>query len=76
VFAITRCLEVISEASRRLSKELKARRPDIPWRQMAGADNVYRHDYQDVVPLRVWEAVKLALPPLRAAIMQELDAQG
>ncbi len=43
---------------------------------MAGAGNVYRHDYQDVVPLRVWEAVKLALPPLRAAIMQELDAQG
>jgi len=76
VFAVTRCLEVISEASRRLSKELKARHPDSPWRQMAGAGNVYRHDYQDVVPLRVWEAVKLALPPLRAAIMQELDAQG
>lgn len=76
VFAVTRCLEVISEASRRLSDELKARHPEIAWRQMAGAGNVYRHDYEDVVPRRVWEAVKLALPPLRAVIMQELDARG
>jgi hypothetical protein len=31
-YAITRCLEIISEASRRLSPETKARHPDIPWR--------------------------------------------
>jgi hypothetical protein len=29
-YAITRCLEIISEASRRLSPEMKARHPDIP----------------------------------------------
>jgi uncharacterized protein with HEPN domain len=32
-YALTRCLEVISEASRRLSEDLKARHPEIPWRQ-------------------------------------------
>jgi uncharacterized protein with HEPN domain len=30
LFAIVRCLEIISEASRRLSDELKARHPQIP----------------------------------------------
>jgi uncharacterized protein with HEPN domain len=48
VYAVTRCLEIISEASRRLPDELKARHPSISWRQMAGAGNVYRHDYGDV----------------------------
>ena len=72
VYAVTRCLEVISEASRRLSDELKARHPGIAWREMAGAGNIYRHDYQDVAAPRVWETVQLALPPLRAAIALEL----
>jgi uncharacterized protein with HEPN domain len=45
VLAVTRCLEIISEASRRLPDELKARHPSIPWKEIAGAGNVYRHDY-------------------------------
>lgn len=76
VYAITRCLEVISEASRRLSDKLKARHPGIAWKLMAGAGNVYRHDYQDVAALRIWDTVKLALPPLRVVVEQELDAPG
>ena len=63
---------LISEASRRLSGGLKARHPGIAWREMAAAGNVYRHDYQDVAPPRVWDTVQFALPPLRAAIEQEL----
>jgi uncharacterized protein with HEPN domain len=47
-YAVTRCLEIISEASRRLPNELKARHPAIFWKQMADAGNVYRHDYEDV----------------------------
>ena len=76
LYAVTRCLEVISEASRRLSDELKARHPGIPWRNMAGAGNVYRHDYQDVAALRIWDAVRFALPPLRKVIEQELAVEN
>jgi DNA-binding XRE family transcriptional regulator len=47
-YAITRCLEIISEATRRLSPETKARHPDIPWRKMSASGNIYRHDYEDV----------------------------
>jgi uncharacterized protein with HEPN domain len=72
VYAVTRCLEIISEASRRLPNDLKARHPAIGWRQMAGAGNVYRHDYEDVAAEFVWETVRRALPPLRAVIEVEL----
>jgi hypothetical protein len=34
VYAVTRCLEIISEASRRLSEGLKARHSGIAWREM------------------------------------------
>jgi uncharacterized protein with HEPN domain len=47
VYAVTRCLEVISEASRLLPAGLKARHPSIPWKNIAGAGNIYRHDYED-----------------------------
>ncbi|MGO4884991.1 MAG: DUF86 domain-containing protein [Bryobacteraceae bacterium] len=36
VYAVTRCLEIISEASRRLPDEMKARYSAIAWKNMAG----------------------------------------
>ena|SRR5215471_19339220 len=72
LYAVIRCLEVISEASRRLPSEVKARHPSIPWKQMAGAGSVYRHDYEDVAAQFVWETVKRDLPPLRAVVQEEL----
>ena len=76
LYAVARCLEIISEASRRLSDELKARHPQMPWREMASAGNVYRHSYEDVLPRRVWKTMREELPPLRAAIERELGGQS
>jgi uncharacterized protein with HEPN domain len=76
LYAVTRCLEIISEASRRLSDELKARHSQMPWREMAAAGNFYRHNYEDVLPRRVWKTLRDDLPPLRAAIERELAGGG
>ena len=40
---------------------------------MAGAGNIYRHDYEDVAAEFIWETVMRDLPPLRAAIEVELN---
>src|SRR3954452_16745842 len=72
LYAVTRCLEIISEASRRLPDDLKARHPAIAWKQMAGAGNVYRHNYEDVAARFVWETVQQALPPLKAVVEKEI----
>jgi uncharacterized protein with HEPN domain len=71
-YAVTRCLEIISEASRRLPNELKARHSAISWKQMADAGNVYRHDYEDVAAQLVWETVQQSLPPLKVVIEAEI----
>jgi uncharacterized protein with HEPN domain len=48
LYAVTRCLEIISEASRLLPEALKHWHPAIQWKEMAAAGNIYRHDYEDV----------------------------
>jgi uncharacterized protein with HEPN domain len=75
-FAVIRCLEIVSEASRRLPDELKARHPSIPWKDIAAAGNIYRHDYEDVAAKLVWDTVQLALPPLHAVTAQEILRTG
>jgi uncharacterized protein with HEPN domain len=75
-YAVTRCLEIISEASRRLPDELKARYPSIAWKNMAGAGNIYRHDYEDVAASFVWVVLEDHPPSLRMVVEQELAALG
>jgi uncharacterized protein with HEPN domain len=69
--AVVRCLEIISEASRRLPSELKAGHPHIPWQDIAGAGNIYRHDYNQVLTSRIWETAT-SLSDLRRVVEQEL----
>jgi uncharacterized protein with HEPN domain len=52
---------------------LKARHPAIAWKQMAGAGNVYRHDYEDVAAQFVWDTVQRALQPLREVVEMEIS---
>jgi|HubBroStandDraft_6_1064221.scaffolds.fasta_scaffold1044958_2 uncharacterized protein with HEPN domain len=75
-YAVTRALEIISEASRRLPDDMKARHPDIPWNEMAGAGNIYRHDYEDVRQSLVWGTVHTRFPALLMVVEQELARLG
>ena len=72
LYAVVRSLEIISEASRRVSDDVKSRHPHIEWREMAAAGNVYRHNYEDVTARRVWNTLLVHLAPLRVAVEQEL----
>ena len=72
VYAVTRCLEIISEASRKLSAELKARHPDIDWIKVAAAGNIYRHGYQTVRDEILWNTVKNSLAPPTDVVESEL----
>jgi uncharacterized protein with HEPN domain len=71
-YAVTRCLEIISEASRKLSAEIKARHPDVQWMQIAGAGNVYRHDYEDVKAQAIWKTVSAEINALERAVSTEI----
>jgi uncharacterized protein with HEPN domain len=70
--AVIRRLEIIGEASRRISEETKAAFPDLPWSGMINMRNVMIHEYDDVDLVIVWETVKNNLPPLIDALQKIL----
>lgn len=74
--AVIRCLEIISEASRRLPEAIKAQHPDIPWAKIAAIGNILRHEYQSVSTDVIWKVAETDLTGLRRAaerIKAELD---
>lgn len=71
-YAVLRALEIVSEASRHLSSDVKSRHPDIDWRAVAGAGNVYRHDYDSVDDAVIWHTINNELTALEAAVTAEL----
>ena len=73
LYAVTRCLEIVSEASRRLPADLKARHSHVPWDRIAGAGNIYRHDYEDVLASILWNTVHDHLGSLEEAVRRELN---
>jgi len=78
-YAVTRCLEIVSEAARRLRGPQQADYPNIRWRQIEDSGNVFRHVYQNVAESRVWLIVHGELSDLisaaRAALGDEAQRQ-
>ena len=74
--AVIRQLEIIGEATKRLSKEHCSQHAEIPWRRMAGLRDVLIHDYMGVDINAVWEITQNELPVLKKrieTILKELD---
>jgi uncharacterized protein with HEPN domain len=77
--AVERCIEIVSEASRRLPSELKDRQPEIPWPKIAAIGNVLRHDYDVVNDATIWHAATVDLLPLETAVailLREFEAES
>ncbi len=68
--AVIRNLEIIGEATKRLSWEIRENHPDIPWRKMAGLRDVLIHEYLRVDLEEVWIIVDTNLPVLKRKINQ------
>ncbi|MEK7819705.1 MAG: HepT-like ribonuclease domain-containing protein [Pseudomonadota bacterium] len=66
--AVERCIEIVSEASRKLPSDLKKKHPEIPWDKVAAIGNVFRHEYDEISPSLVWQVVKDHLPALERAV--------
>lgn len=61
-------LLIVGEATKRLSQELRARHPGIPWSEMAGMRDVLIHGYDQVDLEEVWKTVSVDIPGVLAKI--------
>jgi uncharacterized protein with HEPN domain len=64
--AIERCIEIVSEASRHVPRELKAQYSDQPWHEIAAIGNLLRHHYQRVDDFIIWKIATRSLPRIEA----------
>ena len=66
--AIIRSLEIIGEAVKNISKELKDKHPDIEWKKIAGIRDKLIHDYFDVDWNIVWDVINIQIHDLNVKI--------
>jgi uncharacterized protein with HEPN domain len=72
--AVVRNLEIIGEATKRVSEDLRNKYPDIPWKQAAGLRDVLSHDYMSIDLTIVWNVIDSRLPALREAVRELLTS--
>lgn len=62
--AVIRQIEIIGEAARQCSHELRSSYPTVPWADVIGMRNVLAHAYHGVAVDEVWLAATRDIPEL------------
>ncbi len=68
--AVIRNIEIIGEATKKISDKLKSKYPHIPWKEMAGMRDKLIHDYMGVDVAVVWKTVELDIPMLEQLLLE------
>lgn len=68
--AIIKSLEIIGEAVKNVSEEIKKDYPEVVWKEIAGTRDRITHAYFDVDLNIVWDIIKKDLPDLKEKIMK------
>jgi uncharacterized protein with HEPN domain len=68
--AVIRNLEIIGEAVKHISPEMRKEYENIPWREMAGLRDVLIHGYFGVDLRTVWGVVERELPRLKPLLKE------
>jgi uncharacterized protein with HEPN domain len=74
--AVIRQLEIIGEATKHISTELRDLHKEVPWRRIAGLRDVLVHDYMGVDLNAVWQITQKEIPELESHVRAILDDLG
>lgn len=73
IYAVTRSLEVIGEATKNIPDDIKNNYTKIPWSKMSGMRNKLIHEYFGVDLETLWNTVKNRLPEIKPLIEEIID---
>lgn len=71
---VIRQLEIMGEAARSVSDELRSKYPNIPWQQMIDLRNRMIHAYFNIEYQIIWEIVKYDIPNVKQDVKCVLEA--
>ena len=71
--ATLRQLEIIGEASNRLSEQIISNNKLVPWNKIVGLRNMIAHEYFGIDDITIWNVIKINLPDFKKAIKQIVD---
>lgn len=71
--AVIRNFEVIGEATKRLTMEIRQKYPQVIWKQMAGFRDILIHNYSQVRLDAVWIAIETDIPKIESQILEILQ---
>jgi uncharacterized protein with HEPN domain len=74
--ALIRLVEIVGEASAKVSPETQSKYPSIPWAQAIGMRNRLIHGYDSVDLEVLWDTIEVDLPPLIAELETILGQTG
>jgi len=74
-FAIVKNIEIIGEASYKLSKEFKMTNDSIEWETIIGLRHILVHGYYLINEIRLWKIIQKDLLPLREQIQILYDKE-
>jgi len=75
-FAVIKNLEIIGEASYKITKEFKAKHPEIEWRVIINLRHVLVHGYYKIKQEVIWDIIQKDLQPLKEQIQMIYDNEN
>jgi len=71
--AVIRNLEIIGEAVKKLSPELKKEYPLLEWKKIAGLRDILIHQYANIHLKLIWDVIREKIPFLKKIIQEILQ---
>jgi uncharacterized protein with HEPN domain len=70
IYAVIRAVEIIGEATRNIPEEIRAKYPEIPWRDVSNMRNKLVHRYFGINLEVIWQTLKEDLPTLEDTLQE------
>ena len=75
-YAVVRALEITGEAAKNVSKQLRIKHKEIPWKEITGMRDKLIHWYFGIKWELVWETIKNKIPELKSQLLKILEEQN